>query len=259
MTKTVTESNNQTPHDGKLAPADILAANQTNYETLYQAEQAFLRYPADWLIRFHNMFLRNAIPPGARVLDYGCGSGNNAIFLMEKGYEVHGVDVAPSFKSLLKKNMELHHVDTKAADRFSVISPDSTELDFPDNHFDFIFSNQVLYYLPSIEHLQKVCAGFKRVLRPGGVVFFTMMGPRNYYITHHLKAVHANGTIYDVRVEEKGHRLEGVREVVLVAKDEKHLCKMFSAFEPVTVGYFDQKMFDLHSNFHWIFAGRKKA
>ena len=187
------------------------------------------------------------------------GLGNNAIFLMEKGYEVHGVDVAPSFKSLLKKNMELHHVDTTAADGFSVISPDSTELDFPDNHFDFIFSNQVLYYLPSIEHLQKVCAGFKRVLRPGGVVFFTMMGPRNYYITHHLKAVHANGTIYDVRVEEKGHRLEGVREVVLVAKDEKHLCKMFSAFEPVTVGYFDQKMFDLHSNFHWIFAGRKKA
>lgn len=244
---------------GLLTSGDILAANQGNYESLYQAEQAFLRYPADWLIRFHNMYLRANLPTGARVLDYGCGSGNNAIFLIEKGYEVHGVDVAPSFKSLLVKNMALHHVDSKSAERFSVISPDATDLDFPDNNFDFIFSNQVLYYLPSMEHLQKVCAGFRRILKPGGIVFFTMMGPRNYYITHHLKSVHANGTVYDVRVEEKGHRLEGVREVVLLAKDEKHLCEMFSAFEPLTVGYFDQKMFDLYSNFHWIFAGRKSG
>ncbi len=242
---------------GILSPDEILAANQGNYESLYRAEQAFLRYPADWLIRFHNMYLRSSLPQGARILDYGCGSGNNAIFFIEKGYEVHGVDVAPSFKSLLVKNMALHHVDTKAAEHFSVISPDSIDLDYPDNYFDFIFSNQVLYYLPSLEHLQKVCDGFKRILKPGGLVFFTMMGPRNYYITHHLKSVHANGTVYDVRVEEKGHRLEGVREVVLLAKDERHLCEMFSAFEPLTVGYFDQRMFDLYSNFHWIFAGRK--
>jgi hypothetical protein len=94
-----------------------------------------------------------------------------------------------------------------------------------------------------------------RVLRPGGLVFFTMMGPTNYYITHHLKDVH--GGVYEISIDEKGHRLEGVKEMIFLVRDEEHLKDLFSEFECLTSGYFDQRMFDLRSNFHWIFVGRK--
>lgn len=234
----------------------ILKANKENYETLYAKEEAFLRYPADWIIRFYNMFLKKNIPEGGKILDYGCGSGNNSVFFMQKGYSVFGVDVAPSFPKLVEKNLSANHIDKTALSKFTLIKPDTTTLDFPDNYFDFIVSNQVLYYLPTEEHLQKVCKELKRVLRPGGFVFFTMMGPSNYYITHHLKQVHGK-RVYEVLVEDKNHRLFGVRELVLMVKDEKDLCDLFGMFKPVTTGYFDQKMFDMNSNFHFIFCGSK--
>lgn len=162
---------------------------------LYSKEEAFLRYPADWIIRFHNMFLKKNIPMDSRILDYGCGSGNNSIFFLQKGYSVFGVDVAPSFRSLVGKNLELNNLSNSLLENFKLIEPDSINLDYPDNHFDFVFSNQVLYYLPTEEHLKNVCTEIKRVLRPNGFVFFTMMGPHNYYITTTLTKYMKNGCV----------------------------------------------------------------
>ena len=240
-----------------MNPAEILDANRDNYEILYSKEEAFLRYPADWVIRFHNMFLKKNIPENGVILDYGCGSGNNSVFFMQKGYSVFGVDVAPSFKKLVEKNLELNNINGSNLANFSLIDPDTTSLAFPDNYFDLILSNQVLYYLPTEQHLKKVCIEIKRILRPGGFVFFTMMGKRNYYITHFLKQIHGE-RVYEINIQDKNHRLYGVKELILAVRDEEDLCSLFDVFEPVTVGYFDQKMFDLYSNFHYIFVGKKK-
>ena len=241
-----------------MNPAEILDANRDNYEILYSKEEAFLRYPADWVIRFHNMFLKKSIPEDGVILDYGCGSGNNSVFFMQKGYSVFGVDVAPSFKKLVEKNLELNNINGSNLANFSLIDPDTTSLAFPDNYFDLILSNQVLYYLPTEQHLKKVCIELKRILRPGGFVFFTMMGKRNYYITHFLKQIHGE-RVYEINIQDKNHRLYGVKELILAVRDEEDLCSLFDVFEPVTVGYFDQKMFDLYSNFHYIFVGKKEA
>jgi SAM-dependent methyltransferase len=240
-----------------MNPEKMLDENRNNYETRYSKEEVFLRYPADWVIRFHNMFLKKNIPEGGKILDYGCGSGNNSVFFMQKGYSVFGVDVAPSFKNLVAKNLALHSVDKSALANFSVITADTTTINFSDNHFDFVLANQVLYYLPTEEHLRKICVEIRRILRPGGFVFITMMGPRNYFITHHLKQVH-DERVYEISMEDKKHRLYGIRQFILVVRDEEDLCNLFDVFEPVTVGYFDQKMFDMNSNFHYIFVGKKK-
>ena len=40
------------------------------------------------------------IPPGSSVLDLGCGDGVNAVWLAQRGFEVHGIDIAawPDFE-----------------------------------------------------------------------------------------------------------------------------------------------------------------
>jgi len=233
----------------------VFQTNKDNYEDLYSKDQAFLRYPADWIIRFHNMYMKENLPKG-RVLDYGCGSGNNSIFFIQKGYEVWGVDVAKNTPNLIKRNFQLHHIDTNLLKNFSIISPDSTSLPFEDGFFDFIISNQVLYYLPSEEHIKAVCKELSRCLRPGGVTFFTMLGPKSYYITEKTKKIH-KGKIHEVTIEDPSHRLYGLKELIYLVRDENELKDLFSEFECITTGYFDQKMFDMSSNFHWIFAGRK--
>ncbi len=240
----------------ELQLSDALEKNRENYQTLYSNEEAFLRYPADWVIRFHNMFLKDNISDNALILDYGCGSGNNSMFFLHKGYNVHGVDVAPHFTELVKKNIELHNVCRSAIDNFSVIDPATTKLDFPDSHFDFIISNQVLYYLSSEEQIKKVCNELKRILKPNGYIFLTMVGPRSYYITHHAKQIH-NRRVYEITIEDKEHRLNGIHEFILIIRDKEDLCNMFDMFEPITTGYFEEQMFDMSSNFHHIFVGEK--
>lgn len=238
------------------AAAEVLDANRANYESLYSQRQAFLRYPADWIIRFHNMYLKKHLPTG-RVLDYGCGSANNTLFFLENGYDAHGVDVAPSALELIRENLAQRGYADSHNQRFHLVEPGSARLPFPDASFDLIVSNQVLYYLPTREHIQAVCSELARCLRPGGLVFFTMMGPQNYYITHHTRSVH--GEVYECVIDQPGHRLNGVRELIYLVRDEDHLQDLFGQFECVTWGYFDQRMFDLRSNFHWIFVGRNGA
>ena len=234
----------------------IFDTNLGNYEDLYGKDEAFLRYPADWIIRFHNMYMRDNLPKG-KILDYGCGSGNNSLFFLKYNYDVWGVDVAKNTPDLIKRNFQMHNVDLKNAERFSVIPPDNTELPFEDGFFDFVLSNQVLYYLPSEQHIKSVLNELDRVLKPGGIVFFTMLGPKSYYIKEKTVKVH-DGKIHEVKIDDPNHRLNGLHEMIYLVETEDELKNLFGHWEPITTGYFDQRLFDVTSNFHWIFAGKKK-
>src|SRR3989344_3154572 len=228
----------------------ILRQNKEYYGKLYSKNESFLQYPAGWVIRFHNMYLKSHIPKG-RVLDYGFGTGNNSIFFMEKGYDVYGVEVNDGGRELMKKNLERNHVNPKEIDKFTLIPPNNVKLPFKDNFFDVIISNQVLYYLSSEDQIRKVCKELHRILRPGGVVFFTVMGPKNYYIKYHAKQIHPGG-VYEILVDDPKHRLYGNREFIYLVRDEEHLKDLFSDFKCLSTGYFDHAMFDMPSGFHWI-------
>ena len=229
--------------------------NKLTYDNLYSKQQAFLRYPGDWILRFHNMYLKEHLPTG-RVLDFGCGSANNSIFFMRNGYEVEGVDVADGALDLIKLNLESYNLDSKHLENFQVIPLDWERLPFEDGRFDFIISNQVLYYLSSKAEIQRVCREFSRCLKPGGIVFFTMMGPTNYYLRYNAKQIH-DESVFEIRFEDPSHRLYGLHEMIYLVRDDDELKSLFSEFECVTTGYFDQRMFDVKSNFHWIFVGKK--
>ena len=234
----------------------IFDTNVGNYEDLYSKDEAFLRFPADWVIRFHNMYMKDNIPSG-KILDYGCGSGNNSVFFLKNNYQVWGVDVAKNSPSLVKRNFEFHNINMENLKNFSVIPPDNTKLPFEDGFFDFIISNQVLYYLPSEEQIKAVVKELYRCLKPGGAVFFTMLGPKSYYIKEKTKQIH-EGKIHEVVIDDPNHRLNGLHEMIYLVETEDELKNLFGDFETITTGYFDQKLFDVTSNFHWIFAGEKR-
>src|ERR1700735_222042 len=43
-------------------------------------------------IYLFDQLLKGRISPGMRVLDAGCGSGRNVVYLLREGYEVYGAD-----------------------------------------------------------------------------------------------------------------------------------------------------------------------
>lgn len=240
-----------------LTNRQILQENRQVYQDMYSKEEGYLKYPADWIIRFHHLYLKQHIPSG-RILDYGCGSANNSIFFIQQGYEAWGVDVAEASLSLIKANLARYHLDSSLADRFSIVPPDWTSLPFESGSFDFILANQVLYYLASEEHIKLVCKEFSRCLRPQGVVFFTMMGPKNYWVADHGKPTH-RGNIYETRIDSPSHHISGTLGLNYIVRDTEELKSLFSEFECLSTGYIDQSMFDMKSNFHWIFVGQKRS
>jgi SAM-dependent methyltransferase len=49
-----------------------------------------------WLRDEHLTLLRGLVKPGAGLLDIGCGTGEEAIRLVQEGYSVLGIDVSPA-------------------------------------------------------------------------------------------------------------------------------------------------------------------
>lgn len=91
-------------------------------------------------------------PPGARVLEVGAGTGQQAVALRERGFDVEAIEIADSNY----KNQQV----------FPITAYDGRHIPFPDDSFDVVFSSNVLEHVRDLPALQ---AEIKRVLRPGGI------------------------------------------------------------------------------------------
>jgi SAM-dependent methyltransferase len=99
------------------------------------------------------------LPPGARILDAGCGSGRNMVELARRG-SVSGVELSGA-------SVEL----ARARGVGEVIAGSVLELPFADASFDLIVSLDV------IEHLEDDLAAlreFRRTIAPGGALLITV-------------------------------------------------------------------------------------
>lgn len=100
------------------------------------------------------------IPRAARILDFGCGSGNLSRTLAERGYRPVGVDI--SF-DLLKYT---HGVGQNSL----FVQFDGEHLPFPSNCFDACVTYVVLNYIVDTDLLFRGLAEIIRVLKPGGLL-----------------------------------------------------------------------------------------
>jgi ubiquinone/menaquinone biosynthesis C-methylase UbiE len=111
------------------------------------------------------------IPPGMRVLDVACGTGNLAIPAARKGAQVTGVDIAPN---LLEQGRQ------RAADeglKATFDEGDAEQLPYPDAAFDVVMSMFGAMFGPRPE---RVAAELTRVCRPGGVVAMANWTPQGF-------------------------------------------------------------------------------
>jgi 2-polyprenyl-3-methyl-5-hydroxy-6-metoxy-1,4-benzoquinol methylase len=87
--------------DPKMAREYYYAEHQAAYERLAREGKSEWNDLFDDVGFPHRAFLESAlsrldVPPGARVLEYGCGTGQAACFLAEAGFRVHAVDLIPA-------------------------------------------------------------------------------------------------------------------------------------------------------------------
>ncbi|MWG35170.1 class I SAM-dependent methyltransferase [Halomarina oriensis] len=96
----------------------------------------------------------------ARVLDVGCGPGWEAATFADRGHDVTAVDLTPAFLD------QAGEVAPNAAR----VRMDMRTLGFASRVFDGLWVCASFLHVPR-EDAAETLAGFRRVLRPGGVLF----------------------------------------------------------------------------------------
>jgi len=93
------------------------------------------------------------------ILDIGCGPGRDLGAFTRLGHEATGLDGSERFVEM-----------ARAATGCQVWHQDLLALDLPDDRFDGVFANAVLFHVPGQE-LPQVLRRLFSTLKPGGVLF----------------------------------------------------------------------------------------
>ncbi len=98
------------------------------------------------------------LPPGARVLDAGCGAGRDVRFFLKKGYRVEAVDISPEM-AVRAEALTGIPVDRKSFEAVDKI-----------DYYDGIWCCASLLHVP-FSGLPAALSALARALKPGGVLY----------------------------------------------------------------------------------------
>lgn len=147
------------------------------YATYFEVEKAH------WLMRGRraivlDMLSRHLKRPGARVLDFGCGSGISVSSLSGAGFDTHGVDFSEE---------AINFGTTQGIKNLQSIVDE--QLPFPDASFDAVTCMDVLEHL---KDEQPALSEMRRVLKPGGLLIimvpaYEFLWGQQDEIAHHYR------------------------------------------------------------------------
>lgn len=226
------------------------------YDSLYLTKD----YAAECDL-IEEIFRSYAKAPIAGVLDLGCGTGNHALELARRGYEVTAVDQSPHMLVEAQKKLAASSIGDKV--RFH--QADIREFDL-DREFDAIVVMFAVlgYQLQNDDVLRTLRTARKHIKRDGMLIFDVWYGPAVLHErpTQRIKTIktdngeilRASGGTLDVNrhvctIDIKIWQLEGDR--VLAHTEENHTQRYFfplelsmvlenTGFDPIRLGAFPE-------------------
>jgi ubiquinone/menaquinone biosynthesis C-methylase UbiE len=151
---------------------------------------------------------------GSRLLDVACGTGNTMLPMLERGYDVTGVDISEAM---------LAEAERKTGGRARLVAGDMRELPLL-GEFDLVWClGDALNYLDSEAELTAALAGMRRNLAPDGVLVFdvnTLATFRSLYSS--ILAVPASDRIVLLDGHGSAALATGGRAEVWIDRLERH-------------------------------------
>jgi len=155
----------------ELEPGRILADEAAFADSEYLPHKDDLLLPSDLHDRYYSrskyyryeQSFGNALGniSGAKVLDIGCGTGQEAVFLALLGARVTAIDISPVGLDIARRRAQHYGVDVD----FQGL-PCPTR--FPPESFDIVHGVGILHHTGLDVGMQET----KRLLRPGGTAVF---------------------------------------------------------------------------------------
>lgn len=227
---------------------DYLQQNQEFWQISYPAENV-----ESFVFRTYGRILKPEFGLSGdrheKLLDFGCGSGATLRFFKQKGFDVYGVDISEPAIALCRERMG------DIAGHFALIDPQPTpERTFFGGQFDLITAVQSLYYFSDTD-LDSCLASLHAQLKPGGILYATMIGTQSGFYAHSTPLSEGLRT-----VNMKTQRVHIENYHVNFTEDTEHLTRKFARFEPLHTGYYTALYLEEEGpDFHYTFIGRKQA
>lgn len=114
-------------------------------------------------------FLKQQNFQGKKLLDLGCGQGQDALFWANNGYEVTALDYSEQA------------LDSITDNRIKKVKEDMRNIKhLGDDSFDLIYSSFSLHFFKS-EELNKIFSEIYRILKSGGLLMFIAKNKKDKY------------------------------------------------------------------------------
>jgi 2-polyprenyl-3-methyl-5-hydroxy-6-metoxy-1,4-benzoquinol methylase len=136
----------------------VIDAHLRTRELFIRDYERYMNPPPDtaYSLEYAHYLLGNV--RGKRILDFGCGAGENTVTLALRGADTVGIDVSPELIALAKSRCDLHDVNA------DLRIGSCHDTGFPDQSFDTVFAISILHHLDLEVSLREIA----RLLKPNG-------------------------------------------------------------------------------------------
>lgn len=114
---------------------------------------------------------------GKRILDIGCGAGENSVYFALQGAQPIAADISPGMIGTAQKLAATYGVSIEGK------VADAMALDFPDDSFDVVYTANTLHHVEPLIALREMW----RVAKPGGKICFWEPLRHNPFINMYRK------------------------------------------------------------------------
>jgi SAM-dependent methyltransferase len=144
---------------------DTELRNLPNFMSKEKWDEQHVKYAeADWINK-PSMFAQYAIdffPGTGKLIDLGCGQGQDSRYFAERGYQVIGTDFSEQGINFAKEKSKNFKIDFQVMDL-------AKPFPFPDASFDVVYSHLAVHYFDKAM-TAAIFGGMARILKPGGIL-----------------------------------------------------------------------------------------
>ena len=166
------------------------------------------RYPFDSVVSFvYRNYPRDKERSEIKILEIGCGSGNNLWFAAREGFSVTGIDGSETVINYAKERFQNENLQG------DFIVGDFTDLPFDNNEFDMVIDRGAIVCV-NHDGAKKTFSEVARVLKPNGLFFLNLYSDRH--------SSYLSGTLLDdgFTTDIKDGTLTGVGNLCFYGKKE---------------------------------------